>query len=66
MIYRSEYGARCTHCRRLNPASVLEGPGVVDCVHCRQSFSYWIERLPFFCTEDPATSPEPAPGGAAT
>jgi hypothetical protein len=54
MIRRSEYGPRCPHCTQVNPAGVLEqvGGGSVDCLHCRKPFSYWIERLPFYCTDD--------------
>lgn len=52
MINRSEYGARCPHCTGINPGSVLEGAGAVDCIHCKRSFTYWIEELPFYCTDD--------------
>ena len=54
MIARSEFGPRCPHCSRVNPAVVLEqvGAGTAECVHCKRSFSYWIERLPFYCTDD--------------
>jgi hypothetical protein len=56
MIYRSEFGPCCTHCGRVNPASVVPRatPGPIDCFHCRKSFSFWIERLPFFCTDTKA------------
>jgi hypothetical protein len=55
MISRSEYGPRCPHCLRTNPALVLpeNGPASeVKCIHCGLSFSFWIEKLPFYCTDD--------------
>lgn len=58
MISRSEQGPRCTHCTRINPAIMLpeEGPASqVTCMHCGKSFTFWIEKLPFYCTEDGRT-----------
>ena len=55
MIRRSEYGPRCTHCGNVNPAIALpeNGPASeVKCIHCKRSFSFWIEKLPFYCTDD--------------
>jgi hypothetical protein len=67
VIFRSEYGARCTSCLKLNPAAVLDGSGSQTCIHCRSTFSYWTEQLPFYCTEPsgeepPRPSPAPASG----
>jgi hypothetical protein len=55
MISRSEYGPRCPHCCQINPAVVLpeDGPaGEVECIHCKKHFSFWIEKLPFYCTDN--------------
>ena len=54
MISRSEQGPRCPHCTRINPAIVLEArpSNIVVCIHCQRSFTFWIENLPFYCTED--------------
>lgn len=55
MIYRSEYGPRCPHCGNVNPAAILrpeaERMPAVPCIFCRKPFSFWIEKLPFFCTD---------------
>jgi hypothetical protein len=58
MIRRSEFGPRCTHCGNINPtATIAEGgpPGMATCIHCKKPFSYWIEKLPFYCTDDGRT-----------
>jgi hypothetical protein len=64
MIYRSEYGPRCPHCGHVNPASVVKmpAPATVDCFHCRKPFGFWLEYLPFFCTDTkpPVTSEDDA------
>ena len=52
MISRSEYGPRCPHCTRINPAATLKGEGPAMCMHCEQPFRFWIEELPFYCTDD--------------
>lgn len=53
MIARSEYGPRCTHCGNMNPAIILE-PGATGCVciTCQKPFNFWIEKLPFYCTDN--------------
>jgi hypothetical protein len=54
MISRSENGPRCPHCTKVNPAVILEPSpsNVVVCMHCGGSFRFWIERLPFYTTDD--------------
>lgn len=54
MIRRSEHGPLCTHCAGRNPAALLDdhSGGVVTCIHCGGSFTFYIERLPFYCTDD--------------
>jgi hypothetical protein len=74
MIRRSEYGPRCPHCGQVNPAAVVgilaeqgdRAEFVTKCIFCLASFRYWLERLPFFCTNsaDPPIAcgnPEPSP-----
>ena len=53
MIARSEVGPRCPHCGRVNPAITLEaGATGCTCIHCQKPFNFWIEKLPFYCTDD--------------
>jgi hypothetical protein len=54
MISRSESGPRCPHCTKVNPAIILEPSpsNIVVCMHCNGSFKFWIERLPFYTTDD--------------
>jgi hypothetical protein len=56
VIARSEQGPRCPHCTRINPASLLHdapaGTFGMVCIHCLVRFDFWIEKLPFYCTDD--------------
>jgi hypothetical protein len=58
----SEQGPRCPHCSRINPAIVLEAGATIARVHhCQQPFNFWIEKLPFYCTDDGAARAATAP-----
>jgi hypothetical protein len=53
VIRRSENGPRCTHCGQVNPAALIE-PTIseLECIHCKLKFTFWIEKLPFYCSDD--------------
>jgi hypothetical protein len=69
MIRRSPNGPLCPHCGQLNPAALIDPLQVSDslhgrddepaklfeCIHCASPFSFFMERLPFYCTEDANT-----------
>jgi hypothetical protein len=52
MIRRSENGPLCPHCTQRNSAALIEKPGELTCIHCNRPFTFWIEKLPFYCTDD--------------
>lgn len=65
MIKRSEFGPRCPHCGDVNPASMFASIGIgehpifgehqrghSECIHCGGKFAWWIEKLPFYCTDN--------------
>jgi hypothetical protein len=59
MIYRSEYGPRCP-LRPRQPELGCRGPAAGDgrLLPLPQAVQFWLERLPFFCTDTKQPVPD--------